>query len=166
MPSNTRRGLTLVEAIISLLVIALMAAAGLGAAGQAARTRRITEDRARGQALAATLLAEIMSKPYREIGSTSLGLDAGESGASRATFDDADDYKGYTQSPPTTSDATPLASPAWAWSVSLEWVGSSDIRGVPGELGQKLITVTVTRDGRTVGSAFGIRSRFLEEAFQ
>ncbi len=163
--ANSRSGMSIVEVVVSLLVIALMAAAGLNAAGHGARTRLAAEERASAQVLASSLLTEILSQPYRE-SPTALGPDAGETTTDRATFDDVDDYSSYTQSPPASVDGTLLASASWRWKVDVAWVTGPSLSSSAFETGRKRVTVTVTHNSRTVAEVSGFCSYIFEESFQ
>lgn len=163
--ANSRSGMSIVEVVICLLVIAIMAAAGLNAAGQGARTRLAAEERASAHVLASSLLAEILSQPYREAAAP-LGPDSGESTTNRATFDDVDDYASYTQSPPASVDGTPLASASWRWKVDVAWVTGTNLSTSAFETGRKRVTVSVTHNGRTVAELSGFCSYIFEESFQ
>jgi type II secretory pathway pseudopilin PulG len=74
------RGLTMIEAVVSLVIIATLGAAALRALSAAALTRALAHDRARGVALARDLLEEALAAPYGEPAPPIDG-EAGEEGA-------------------------------------------------------------------------------------
>ena len=160
---NARRGLTLIEVVVSLLVVSVMIGAGLGASSRAVKTRFAADERAHAQLLAGTLLSEVLSKHYRE-SPDALGPDAGESLADRATFDDVDDFNGYSQSPPATPSGDPLAPAGWTWSAEVEWVTPATLASSRDETGAKRVRVSVVRAGREVGAAVGFKSLAFEES--
>jgi Tfp pilus assembly protein PilV len=144
--SNSRGqgGFTLIEAVISTVIVSVMFVAALNTVGAA----RIAEHKAalvgRGRTLAESLMAEILLQSYQEPGSTYVfGREAGESDTSRAAYDDVDDYRGWTESPPVTKDGTALPNSAnWSRTVTVEWVDPLNPQQVSGtETGAKLITV-------------------------
>ncbi len=99
----TRRGLTLIETVVSVAVVSLLFAAALNASGTAAATRAVTEGQRQGEELCQALMAEILSMPYYDpqTAENGLGPEYGESnGVNRANFDDVDDYNGWTATPP------------------------------------------------------------------
>ncbi|MFZ4572855.1 MAG: prepilin-type N-terminal cleavage/methylation domain-containing protein [Phycisphaerales bacterium] len=161
--ADSRRGLTLVEVVVSLLVVAVMIGAGLGASSRAVTTRSAAGERARAQLLAGTLLSEVLAKHFRE-SAGALGPDAGESLTDRATLDDVDDFDGYTQSPPATLGGDPLAPAGWAWSAEIEWITPATLATSPIETGTKRVRVSVTRAGREVGTVVGFKSLSFEES--
>ena len=109
--------------------------------------------------MAATLLNEILLQNYQEPGSTTLGLDSGESSASRATFDDVDDYSSYSNSPPSKRDGTPLAGYAgWTRNVTVQWINPVTLAPSAVETGMKQITATATFAGQTIATTVGCRT--------
>jgi MSHA pilin protein MshD len=99
----TSRGLTLIETVVSVVVVSLLFAAALNASGVAAATRAVTDGRRQGEELCQALMAEVLSKPYYDpqTGANGLGPGFGEAnGTDRTGFDDVDDFNGWTASPP------------------------------------------------------------------
>src|SRR5687768_12052055 len=106
MPSWRARGFGLVEAVCSLLIVAVLLTAGLTAVAAALKGREGATRQARARKLAEELLAEALTQRYREPGSAGalLGIDFNEALApGRSGFDDVDDYAGWTESPPRTA---------------------------------------------------------------
>jgi hypothetical protein len=128
--------------------------AALGAFGAIARSQRNQVDRTAGYALADQLMAEIVQCRFAEPsgGGTTLGPDAGE--LTRASYDDVDDYKGYTASPPVLRDGTAMPEySGWTRAVDVVCV-KPDQPDVPIVAGDpqvlKKITVRVTSPVGTV----------------
>src|SRR4051794_12098831 len=111
-----RRGFTLVESLICVLIVSGVLVASLGTFGAIARARATQTDRALAFGLADQLLTEIMQSYFKEPGGgTTLGPDAGET---RSTYDDVDDYDSLTNSPPQLRDGTVLTEfTGWSRSV-------------------------------------------------
>ena len=153
-PRSVRRktGFTLVEAVVSILIVAEMLTAALGALGSAARGKRIQSARCLGANLARHLMAEVLQARYREPTDTpDFGPEAPEDGGCRAAWDDVDDYHGWNASPPQAKDGTPLACGAgWTRQVSVDLVRRSSPTTVAGsDEGLKRIVVTaVSPDGK------------------
>jgi len=142
-----RRGMTLIEAVISMLIVSIMMVAALRMVGSSARARQAHASRRRGPALARQLVAEIVTAFYAEPNGTGpLGPDAGESGFGRTGFDDVDDYHGWTASPPTAPDGSAMSHLAgWRRSASVQYVNPNDPDQTVGQdAGLKRVTVTVT----------------------
>jgi type II secretory pathway pseudopilin PulG len=96
-----RAGFSLVEAVICIMIVGLTLVAAMQTVGASAKSRTITQRRATGAMLAQDLMAEIVAQPYADPdGLNQLGLEAGEVFGDRSTYDDVDDYDGYTESPP------------------------------------------------------------------
>ncbi|MBK9121204.1 MAG: hypothetical protein IPM18_16605 [Phycisphaerales bacterium] len=157
-----RRALSMIEVTISAAIVGVMLVAAL----QAVMVARVGQFRiathARGALLAQDLLAEIMRCPYVEPGATvdSIGPDAGETGSTRAGFDDLDDYHGWTESPPRTRTGESLT-----WAVGYERVVEVVwVRPEPGfpvsadPTGLKRITVMVRYLGTDVATLVALRS--------
>ncbi len=141
---KSKLAFTLVEAVISTVVVAVMFAVALQTVGASRITQQKASLVSQGQTLAESLLAEILQQNYQEPGSTYVfGREAGESDTIRTAYDDVDDYQGWTESPPVAKDGTALPNSAnWRRTVTVEWVHPLDPQQVQGsESGAKRITV-------------------------
>lgn len=96
-----RAGITLIETLLAATLAAMASAALLVAVESALSTATDSTDRTIADGLAQQLLDEIVQKRYVEPGgnatSSSLGTDGAES--TRASYDDCDDYHGYSATP-------------------------------------------------------------------
>ena len=99
MAYGRARGFGLVEAVCSLLIVAVLLTAGLTAVAASLKGREAATRQARARKLAEELLAEALTQRYREPGSSGLlGLDVSEIlSPGRSGFDDVDDYDGWTE---------------------------------------------------------------------
>lgn len=158
-----RRGFSIIEVVISMLIIGGLMVAAMGAVGAAAATDRLTMDTARACLLAEELLTEILLKAYSEPdGASGLGKDSGEaSGGTRALFDDVDDFDGWVETPVRQADGTAVpGTTGWERRVEVVWVSASDpAKQSPTETGVKRITVEVRRDGRPLARLTALRTR-------
>src|SRR5262249_18715974 len=85
----SRRGLSYVEVVMSLMIISIAVASSLQAFGSYAVGRRAFEERAVAIELANQLMAEINRLPFSDpSGGNTIGIDSGESASDRSTFDD------------------------------------------------------------------------------
>jgi len=153
------RGFTLVEVVLSMIVVSVMLVVGLSMLGASAKARLMQTEQCCAMGLARQFLSEIRSYRYADADQpTAFGPESGEA---RATFDDVDDYNGYTQSPPTGQDGTALSGyDGWTWKVAVAWVSASSPETTsPSDTGLKRIAVTVVSPtGRTTTLA-ALRSR-------
>lgn len=158
---SARRAAGVSEVLVCTVIVGMLIVAALEAAGSVARTQRINSDRLTGPGLAQDLLAEIMSMPYTDPQNPggAIGVDSGESAASRTTFDDVDDYHNYITTGAKSRDGTSRTGyTGWAYSVTVAYadvmtgVGSGTI-----DTGLKRITVTVTSPAFVVTQLVGLR---------
>ena len=154
-------GFTLVEAVVSLVIVAGMLVAALSAVGAARLSQQRTSQYNRGQLLAEALMSEILPHDYLDPNDTPVfGCEPGESTSTRADFDDVDDYNGWSSSPAVAKDGTELAGLAgWQRSVTVVWVDPADITKVKAsESNAKRVTVTVSCNNKQVASLTAIRT--------
>ena len=188
MPRSSR-AFSLVEAVISTIIVATMFAAAVTAAGIAARDRRIQAEQRTGHALARTLISEIMAQRYADLnGGSILGLDAGKSTADRTTWTDVDDYTGLSEKPRSRDGVVLEGVSGWTWEAKVEYftlpaltdvssttpvsgslVVSIPLLGVsvslgepaaPADTGMKRITVTVTSPRGVPTTLTALRSSY------
>jgi hypothetical protein len=154
-------GFSVIEAVLSTLVIGVMLVAVLNTVG-AARTAQVwNADRVRATHLAGTLLAEIVDRSYADPTEVQLfGPEASELLATRSAFDDVDDYNGWSKSPPDNADGSAMPGySGWTRSVAVAWV----VPGNPSQTsltdtGLKRIIVTVSRRGVKMAELTGLRA--------
>lgn len=161
--SGAGHGLTLVEAVISILIVAVMLVAVLSTLGGVARSHLVQKAFGKEQALGMALLTEVLGARYEDANAPGgWGPESGESSTPRTDFDDVDDYDGWTASPPQKNDGTQLAACAgWRRSVSVTLVNPGTLNASsPSDLGLRKIEVTVEdpQGNSTVLSA--LRSRY------
>lgn len=159
-----RRGISLVEVTISMVIVSIMSMGVIQMMGVSARTRALSSDRARGLHLAADLLSEICAQHWADpvSGIESFGVRGDEyDGKTRLNYNDVDDYDGWSQSPPLEPDGDPVPGfDGWTRSVSVEYAllsGTAVVTSGTFERG-KLITVRVERAGRLVAEVTAYRS--------
>ena len=157
-------GFTIVEAVLTIVIVAVMLVAALNTAGSSARGRLVRASQHVGPLLARGLLAEVLqARDEDPQGSPVFGPESSESGASRAAFDDVDDYNGWTDSPPTYKDGTGVPNAGgWTRQAAVSYVDPANPGGPAAgtDTGLKRITVTATApDGRRT-VVVGLRSRY------
>lgn len=154
-------GFTLVEAVMSILIVGLMLVAALNTVGASKVAQARTAEQAIGPMLAQDLMSEILSQRYQEPDdSIVFGLELNELGSSRAAYDDVDDYHGWSASPPRAKDNSVLPDLAnWSRHVTVARADTSDPNNNSlTETGLKRVTVTVKHQGRTVYTLTALRT--------
>ena len=142
-----RPALTLVEVVVSTLIVGLMTVAALDGLGAATRSSYSAGNRGVAQGLADDLMAEVLATAYSDPnGSAVFGLEAGES-APRVNFDDVDDFNAWNQKPPQAADGTTIADRTdWRQRVTVERVvPTNPTQATPGstDQGAKRICVKI-----------------------
>jgi prepilin-type N-terminal cleavage/methylation domain-containing protein len=152
-------GFTLVEVIISVLIVGILFTAALQAAAAARVADYLVANRNRGALLAQGLMDEITQKAYKNPTLPVFGPESGET--SRSAFNDVDDYHNWSESPPQNPDGTSVPDYTnWTRTVTVEWVPSTDLTGPASasETGLKRITVTVKFKDKPVASVVALRA--------
>lgn len=150
-PQSTQRGVTLIELLISIVVVGI--AAGIILALLATTTGASADPMLRHQAsaIAEAYLEEILLKPFADPD----GMD-GE--ASRAAFDDLDDYDGLVDVGARDQFGNAIAALA-DYTVSVSVLSSTALAPVPG--GDTLrVDVNVSRGSNINLLLSGYRARF------
>jgi MSHA pilin protein MshD len=158
---------SLIEVVVSVLIVGGLAVAVLNTMGATAARRRIDADRARGISLAQDLIDEISAAAYEDPGGADLsfGRGADETGTGdRSLFDDVDDYDGWSASPPQLRDGTPMTGfDGWTRSVVVRWADPAVLDADDAaESGLKRIVVRVHRGGRLVASMTTLRTSAMD----
>jgi Tfp pilus assembly protein PilV len=146
---GNRRGLTLLEVVISTLLVGLTVVGAMNGLGAVIRGQTLTRAAIQSQLLASDLMAEILACAYSEpAGTPSFGVEAGESASVRTAWDDVDDYHLWAASPPQTRSGASIANATdLRREVVVQWVSPSDPSVVVGnDQGVKRITVIVKRN--------------------
>ncbi|QDS98342.1 type II secretion system protein [Adhaeretor mobilis] len=157
-----RRAFTMVETVICSLLVGVVITGALASLGASVRTQVEMTSLIDGPLLVDQLLAEIMALPYNdpENNGNSLGTNAGENETDRTTFDDVDDYDGWSASPAQNHDGTAMVTySGWSRSVDVAWAARTN-GGVWGfyDTGLKRIRVTVTAPDGTSTERLAYRS--------
>jgi hypothetical protein len=161
---SSRRGFSVVEAVISALVVGLMLSAAIELVGASRTGQMWNMQRLRGLDLAAALMAEITDQAYADPSEPTvvLGPEAGEvlTGAGRGGFDDVDDYHGYRDEPPRHRDGSEIpGAQGWSREVRVEWINPVSLEVSLVESGSKRITITVRREGIAAARLVSVRSQ-------
>ena len=150
------RGFTAFEALLAtaiLAIISLTISSTLLAGRQQTANAQHTLC---ASMLARSLMEEILRLPYNDPnGYTTLGPDPGETASNRATFDNQDDYSGYTDGPTGITDLAGNTLPAqfqgYVRTVTMTTVSLSP-SGWGRTANGLLVTVTVTYNGQALAT--------------
>jgi Tfp pilus assembly protein PilV len=157
---SRRRALTLVEVVVSTLIVGLMTVAALNALGGATRSSMSAANRAIALGLADDLMAEILATSYSDPdGAAVFGLETGEA-APRANFDDIDDFNGWNEKPPKDSMGTVMPDRAdWRHKVTVLRVVPSNLTTATSgstDEGAKRICVTIEYQDTVLAEQYAI----------
>ena len=105
--TDRQSGFSLIELIISIVVLALVGGAFAHVIGESIRSRVTVMERAVGVELARSLMEEILGQGFEdpEEDAGSFGTEEG----GRALFDDVDDYDGFSENPPKDASGSSVA---------------------------------------------------------
>jgi len=148
-------GFSYTEILFASLIISVLLVVALKLFGNIARSTRDAAADDTAEQLALDMIREIKALPYEDPlvpGDTTIGLETGESSVSRATFDDIDDYDGWSASPPQQKDGTSLPQySGFTRAVSVKFVSPSDFsKNQTANENFKKVTITVSRAGKIV----------------
>ncbi len=147
---------------MSSLILGLVFVTAMQCAAGSALSQSKSANRATGYFLADGLMAEIIAQAYEDPGNAMVfGPESGESGTTRANFNDVDDYHGWVESPPTKKDGAVLPNLAgWQRTVNVEWVAAADVtKTSSSETKAKRISVTVKHNNVAIASRVAVRTK-------
>ena len=159
--SAARRGLTLIECLMSMLLLSMVMVGAISAVAGTRKMQTLTSDRVLGQQLAMGLLQEILDQAYQEPDEMILfGPEGAEITGGRALYDDVDDYNGLVDSPPADQNGNPLPGfSEWSRKVIVEWADPVTFQPTATSDTQlKRITVTVLHGSKMVATLISYRS--------
>lgn len=163
--AHATRGFSLVEATISLVIVAVMMATAVSIAGHAARARRIQSDVSLGTRLAAGLMGEVLANRYSNSDrDTGFGLEAGETLTDRRTLNDVDDYDGLDETLVVEPEGKPIGEAAgWRRKVTVVRVTPVDVTtplaSLAADSGLKRVTVQAVSPRGTVTTMTALVAR-------
>lgn len=159
-----RPGLTLLEVVMSTLLVSFVLISALNCVGAVIRSRTSISDRLKAQLLGEQLLSEILLTAYKDEGALPLfGPELGEPATNvgpRSEYDDVDDFHQWNRSPPVTRAGVVIPNlTGWRRTVNVTWVSRSNpANGSLTDQGVKRITVTVSRNEIPLATCVALRS--------
>jgi len=113
--AKLRRGFTLVEALVSLTIIAMSASALLLAVQTTVQARTDAMQQTIAMGLARQLIDEVLGQPYHAPGSVATAYPLGptayeKAGKGRERFNETGDYNGYAAQPPVDMLGAPIGT--------------------------------------------------------
>ena len=133
-----QRGATLVELVMTIVIISVAIAGVVGAFGLITSRSADPLNQTRAVELAQLYMDEIITKKYDDntppggvpkySGSCNIGPDSGES---RGTFDDVDDYDGLNDSPPSSAEGSLTGFNDFTVAVAVTCAGDDSGIGLP-----------------------------------
>jgi type II secretory pathway pseudopilin PulG len=120
-----RGGFSLAESVVSTLIVGFLLITASRSVSTSVLTQTKTAEMVKANVLADSLLSEIMSLNYMEPGQTvsAITRESGESGGSKVTYDDVDDFNGWTEQPPQYRDGTAMANLSnWQRRAFVQWI--------------------------------------------
>ena len=169
--SGTHRpGTSLVEVVISAMLIGVVLVAALDSVGSAVLATRVSGNQLDAQLLAESLMNEILATAYEDPDTSVpvvFGIESDEPAAptNRAAFDDIDDYDDWSETPPNDRNGVALTGlDAWSRSVNIQKLTFDDpslaLGDAAADQGVKKITVTVTSPEGTVTEIAAMRGKY------
>ncbi len=146
-----QRGVTLVELLVSIVIVGIAAGAVLGVLASNTAASADPMIRHQASAIAEAYLEEILLRPYAD-------PDGADGEVSRTAYDDLDDYDGLVESPPRDQFGNAIAGLA-AYTVSVSVSNSSALPSVPAADAVR-IDVTVSRGADVSLTLSGYRTRY------
>lgn len=148
------RGFTALEALLATALLAVLTATVSGALMAGRQQSALARETLIAASLADNLMDEITRLPFADPnGYDTFGPDPGE--GARGQYDNMDDYHNYTDGSDGLTDAAGVAYPAEYQGYGRQ-VTAAALRVSPEGWGTSctglMITVTVTRDGRTLAT--------------
>lgn len=163
----SRPGFSLIEAVISILIVGIMLVAALNTIGASKLSTVRVQEQVTGEMLAEELMSEIMLQAFEDPSETPVfGPEVTENLKKRKLWDDVDDYDGWSASPPEEKDGTPLADmDDWSRQVTVTPVVrvTPDVENLVSKKTLH-VKVTVTHQGRVVATLSTLRTDGWETA--
>ena len=160
-----RCGFGLVEVAVSTVLVSLVLVGAMQLFAMKLRQDSVLLNREVGDLLANDLMAEILRRPYQDaVTPLTMGRDVDELLTGKDTFDDVDDYIGWSESPPYRESGQFYPySGSWSRSVAVDYVQLTNVSQTSlldlGDTGVKRIRVEVRLGSRLVCSLTALSTK-------
>lgn len=125
-----RSAVTMVEVLMSLVLVTTILLVCLTASANLLRNGVQEHNSSEGKDLAYMIMDEISAMDLQDREHPVFGLEPNEDATDRTTFNDVDDYHGFSMSPPTYRDGTLISGfDGWTVSVSIS-TADADVTGI------------------------------------
>jgi len=144
---HDQRGVTLIDLILVIIITSLAVPPMVALLSHVTRESTFGVAVTRANHLASTLLEEVRSKRWDENTGAASATLGSETGETRATYDDVDDFHALDESPPKDSLGTTISGvTGFRQQVSVCYVANTDLNTClgSGTSNYKQVTVTVT----------------------
>jgi MSHA pilin protein MshD len=153
-----RRGFTILEAAMSVAIVGVLLATSMTTFAAIAKQRKVQMERRIGYELGQQLMSEILQQYFQDPVSPVFGPESGET---RPTFNDVDDYNSYSETSPTRKDGTALSDySGWIRAVVVAYVDPLNPGNTAVSSTLKRVTVTVTAPSGKQYVLVGFRSQY------
>lgn len=170
VPGDRRGGYSLAEVLVASALAGVVLVAAMDGLSVSTRSWIAAGAGSDAQTLAHDLLAEVLAQPYTDPDTTDdpdledFGPEADETAGDRSTFDDADDYDDWVESPPADRDGAALAGFAgWTRAVVVQKLKKQEVDTYrdddQDDHGSRRITVVVTGPAGESHTVAAIRAR-------
>lgn len=157
-----RGGFSMVEVVISLIVVSVLLTASLNTVGASVRGTKQVSNVSLGAFLAQEMMSEILTLPYADPDgpTVTLGKESGESSTKRQDMDDIDDFNGWSNATIQNRDGSVRPGmTGWSRSVTVNYVSTANLV-TPSivDTGLKRVVVRVTFKTKFVAELCALRS--------
>ncbi|MGB0597139.1 MAG: type IV pilus modification PilV family protein [Rubripirellula sp.] len=146
MNQHRHEGLTLIEVVVSTLLVSTIMLTSLAASANLLRNQAATRAKTEAQTLGTQILDEITAQDFEDRIDAQFGLEPDESLDDRMTFDDIDDYQKYGEANPTHRDGTAINGFAdWTYEIEVLMVeaGENSVTSKEADSGSPLRLIRV-----------------------
>ncbi|HVX84463.1 MAG TPA: prepilin-type N-terminal cleavage/methylation domain-containing protein [Phycisphaerae bacterium] len=163
---TARRAFTMVEAMAAVAIVAVLLVVALNTVGLSNANQYRTAQRATADALAQSLLQDILQLSYEDPATVPLfgpEILNNETSLSKTNYNDVDDFNGWSESPPQDRTGTTMSElTGWTRSVRVDFVSPTNPNSLSAtDAGLKRITVTVSKNNVLLATRVALKGRHL-----
>ncbi len=152
--NKIKSGFSLAEVMVASVIIGIVGVSAMRLFGGLAHSQAALKRTESAETLILDLISEIKQRDYMDGNGdyTSLGLETGESGSDRSSYDDVDDYHQLSENPPKFRNGTTYADmETFTRYTTVRWVSSADFNSESAsDQGYKKVTIIINDSTREV----------------